>query len=407
MPAKQLGLAGAVAIGLASMLGAGVFGVFSEAYQVSQSGIFIALGLAALVASLNAASVYSLASQIERPGGIYAYSRKLLSDSTSFIAGTAFVVGKIGSIAAISLVFANYVAQSSLAISVSVIWALALINILGINRTALVASILAVTVTIFLISVVGYSLVDSDFSASVAASSSSTAIKDFPAIFQAASLLFFAFAGYARVATLGDEVKNSKLNIPRAILISLVSVVLLYFALCYVLVGTLGANLANSSAPILDLAASSFSWMSPQLIGFVASLACLGSMLALLAGVSRTAATMAEDSELPTWFSARNKLGSPWRAELAIATAATILVLAFQDLSQTVGISSLFVLIYYAIGHLSAIRQVSAQRKVPVGVALLGLLLCATLAATVNPVSLVSGLVILAMAVGWRKLAHR
>ena len=155
MAKQQVGLVGAVAIGLASMLGAGVFVVFHNAYAITPSGFLWALGLAALVASLNAWSVYSLARQIERPGGIYAYARTYLNPTASFSAGFAFVFGKIGSIAAIALAFNYYVAPgvgfwpAALAIV-----GMAIINILGIQRTAAVAAVLATLTSVYLLTVV-------------------------------------------------------------------------------------------------------------------------------------------------------------------------------------------------------------------------------------------------------------
>ncbi|MEN9965766.1 MAG: hypothetical protein RJA60_763, partial [Actinomycetota bacterium] len=130
MSKKQIGLAGTLAIGLASMLGAGVFVVFRD-------WLYAALGLAALVASLNAASVYQLARQVDRPGGTYAYARVYRNYTWSFLAGFAFVFGKIGSIAAIALVFGEYAwpQQKHLA-AVLAILVMVLINVLGIQRTA-------------------------------------------------------------------------------------------------------------------------------------------------------------------------------------------------------------------------------------------------------------------------------
>jgi len=109
MPKTQLGLGGAVAIGLASMLGAGVFVVFASAYKIAANLIFVSIALAALVAMLNSAAIYQLAKQIDRPGGVYAYSRVYLNNSWSFLSGFAFVFGKIASIAAIAIVFQRYV----------------------------------------------------------------------------------------------------------------------------------------------------------------------------------------------------------------------------------------------------------------------------------------------------------
>ena len=371
MPKKQLGLGGAIAIGLASMLGAGVFVVFASAYKLATEYIFVAIGLAALVAGLNAWSIYQLARQVDRPGGVYAYSRVYANDTLSFLSGFAFVFGKISSIAAIALVFESYVFPSqtfwpaTLAIAV-----LAGINILGINRTAGVAAILSLITIAFFVVLIGWAFL-------VPVAETHTIVDYIGApiqpILMAAGVIFFAFAGYARVATLGNEVQNPKVNIPRAIVISLGAVFLIYLTLAAVLVRDLGTDLTVTKTPVAAL--EQFLTGNGFITPFVASLACLGSMLALLAGVSRTMATMAEDRELPKLFERRNRFGAPWLAELLIAAGAICLV-AFGGIILAIGFSSFSVLFYYAVGHFASMKQPKPERVMPVWLNILGIFLC-------------------------------
>lgn len=376
MPKPQLGLGGAVAIGLASMLGAGVFVVFSTAYALATDFIFLAIGLAALVAGLNSWAIYQLARQVDRPGGVYAYSRKYLNNNFSFLSGFSFVFGKIASIAAIALVFQRYVFPnqpfwpSALAIAI-----LALINILGINRTAGVAAVLSSITISFFVFVIVWAL--------VAPATRVETVFDYVSplplqpIVMAAGVVFFAFAGYARVATLGNEVRDAKTNIPKAIVISLSVVLVIYLALAWVLLTNLGFTLTEVKTPVASLTESltGNAWIT----SVVAALASLGSMLALLAGVSRTAATMAEDGELPVRFMARNRFGSPWLAEVIIAAGAVALT-AIGEIVWVIGFSSFSVLFYYAVGHVSAISQPKAERVMPKALNVVGIVLCVTLA---------------------------
>ncbi|OXE37492.1 MAG: amino acid permease [Phenylobacterium zucineum] len=382
MPKQQVGLLGAIAIGLASMLGAGIFTVFGPAFAKTYSYLLVALVLAALVACLNAASVYSLAKQVDRPGGVYAYSRAYLNSDFSFIAGFSFVFGKIGSIGAIGWIFGEYVsvlapgkATSSITATIAIL-ALTLLNALGINRTALVAAILATLTTSYLL-VAG--ILGAAHHGDGEAFLNIFSGGERGGILAAASLLFFAFAGYARVATLGNEVKNAKLNIPRAILISLWGVLALYMLLAYALVNTLGAELDHATAPFINMLHGSGNLIPEGVTVFVATAASLGSMLALLAGVSRTAATMAEDRELPRAFAHRNRFGAPWLAEVIIAAGSIALIWSTGALQWVIGFSSFSVLLYYAIGHLSALRQPRAEHPQPRIVPILGFVLCVTL----------------------------
>ena len=96
------------------------------------------------------------------------------------------------------------------------------INILGINRTAAVATVLSFSTTIFLVALVVLSVNPNPSHLGQALQGIPT--NGFWSVLTGAGVVFFAFAGYARVATLGNEVKDPKRNIPRAIFVSMVSV---------------------------------------------------------------------------------------------------------------------------------------------------------------------------------------
>ena len=405
MPKTQLGLGGAVAIGLASMLGAGVFVVFASAYKIAANLIFVSIAIAAMVAMLNSAAIYQLAKQIDRPGGVYAYSRVYLNNSWSFLSGFAFVFGKIASIAAIAIVFQRYVfPQIAFWPSFAAISILTLVNILGINRTALVATVLSLTTVGFLatFSILGLAS-PGNLSAEAFALPPENPLTS---VAVGAGVVFFAFAGYARVATLGDEVRDSKRNIPKAIVISLAFVLILYMVLAWVLLDGMGKQLQLTEIPVAELfqTLSGVAWLTPV----VAAAASLGSMLALLAGVSRTAASMAEDGELPTVFKLRNRFNAPWVAEVVVAAGATALA-SIGEIIWVIGFSSFSVLFYYAVGHVSALNQPREQRLAPRWLNVFGAVLCASLALSfgLNTFLISTGILALAFAIRWLWLSQR
>ncbi|MSZ21129.1 MAG: amino acid permease, partial [Actinobacteria bacterium] len=206
---------------------------------------------------------------------------------------------------------------------------------------------------------------------------------------------------YARVATLGDEVRNAKRNIPKAIALSLGGVLVLYLLLTAVLTKVLGIKLASSEAPFIAYF-NALGFHLDWLVLAVASVASLGSILALLAGVSRTAAGMSTDRELPKFFESRNRFGSPWVAEVVIAVGAGSLVF-IGDLSSVIGFSSFSVLFYYSVAHLSALGQPAEQRFLPRFLPVLGLVLCLLLAVSVpGPAVIVSTAILLTAVVARR-----
>lgn len=365
----KLSLFSASALGVASMLGAGVFVVFAPAAKLAGSYLFLAIAIAGVVAALNARSMRQLSKVLPKAGGAYAFGREYLSSNWGFLAGIAFILGKIGSVAAIALAAASYIFPAA---KVEVAFAsLALmtgINLLGINRTALGALFLSIP-TVGLLLLVGISGFQSTSVESPAQGSLS-------GVLSAAALIFFAFAGYARVATLGPEVKSPSENIPKAITLSLVFVIAIYFLVANALKAQLGAELQFSIAPIQDYALAVLPWLPAEVVVLVAATACLGSLLSLLAGISRTAEAMAMDREIPRIIGLRSKrFSSPWVADLVILGIGGAL-LASGDITWTIGISSFAVLVYYAIANIAAFRQLSPKHRLSRILAIIGAALC-------------------------------
>jgi APA family basic amino acid/polyamine antiporter len=210
-------------------------------------------------------------------------------------------------------------------------------------------------------------------------------------ILQAAGLMFFAFAGYARLATLGEEVNEARRTIPRAISISLVVVLGLYAGVGLALLNVLGAEkLASSSQPLVDALQQSGLKSWTAVIVIAAALATAGSLLALIAGISRTVFAMGRNRDLPHWFSAtHSRFHVPHHAELVVGAIVIVLV-CVTDLRGAIGFSSAGVLFYYFITNLAALRQDSSHRIYPRVLAVAGALLCAGLVVTLPIFSLVA-----------------
>lgn len=397
---QKLSLIDAVFIGLAAMLGAGVFVVFGPAASYAGAALPLAILIAAIVAYLNAGSVAQLAKAVTRSGGGYSYARVYISKNFSFLVGSAFLVGKIGSSAAIALTVATYLTPNHVVLTaIGAVVVMTAINLAGINRTALGSKVLATITIAFLLT-----LVIAGFALPAAAAQLETGSSI--GILSAAALFFFAFAGYARVATLGGEVQNSERNVARAIWISFAIVLAIYLTLSLILTEKLGSNLAFTVTPLADLAAKTF--LGGEFVWIFAALAGLGSLLALLAGMSRTAAEMALDLELPKLFAKRLSNNAPVVAELTIASLVIVLV-STGGILLSLGISSFAVLLYYAITNFAAFRQPSADTTRPKALNLLGLALCLLLALSVPIEGLVAGAGLLtgAMLLRWGLRALR
>jgi APA family basic amino acid/polyamine antiporter len=387
---KLLSRLDAVFIGLAAMLGAGVFVVFGPASELAGSLLLVSILLAALVAYLNAASIAQLAAVVTRSGGAYAYGRHYLGNAWGFLAGMSFLVGKIGSAAAIALVFATYLTPGfEILTAVLAVVVMAAINIAGINRTAFGSKVLATITLSFLTVLILAGLVAEPAGGTMTPGG-------FPGVLTAASLFFFAFAGYARVATLGGEVRDSEKSVPSAIRISLAIVLVTYLALALVLMLKLGPSVAGSLTPIADLAGVALG-IEGSVVAVFAAVATLGSLLALLAGMSRTASEMASDAELPKVLSKKLKNGSPALAEVIISLLVILLVVS-GSIILTIGLSSFAILSYYAIANLAAYRQPRSETQRAKWLNLVGLGLCVLLGLSVPFGGLLVGATVLTVA---------
>ncbi|MGH8955107.1 MAG: APC family permease [Microbacterium sp.] len=402
--ARRLTLVDAVAIGLGSMIGAGVFSVWAPAMGVAGSGILIALAIAAIVAYCNATASAQLAAAHPVAGGTYAYARAEIGPWWGFVAGWSFVIGKIASCAAMAMTFAAYAAPEGweVPVAVAAVVALAAVNCFGVTRTALVTRILVVCSLLGLAVVVAVGL----------GGSSSTAPAPLPdasayGVLQGAGLLFFAFAGYARIATMGEEVVDPARTIPRAIALALGGTVVVYTLVAITVVVVLGGDAVTSTTPLADVVrASGWTALTP-VVRVAAAAASLGALLALLTGIGRTTLAMAREEDLPRFLA---KVDERWhvprRAEITIAVIIVMIVLV-ADLRDAIGFSSFGVLLYYLIANAAAFRQRTAARRYPRVLQVVGALGCLVLVNTLPVVASVVGTAVVLVGVLYRMIRLR
>ena len=405
--ARRLGTGDAVVIGLSSMIGAGVFSAFGPAARAAGTGLLIGLAIAGGVAYCNAVASAQLAAQYPTSGGTYIYGRERLGEWWGFVAGWGFMIGKTASCAAMALTFASYAAAGSLwidrGVAVAAVVALTAANYHGISRTAEVArGVVAVSILALLVVVVA--IVASGHVHSGVGPTSFGAY----GVLQAAGLLFFAFAGYARIATLGEEVHDPAATIPRAIPIALVIALALYLVVgIAALLGAGPAALAVSVRPLATAVdAAGAAWALP-VVRIGAAVASLGALLALIAGVGRTGLAMARHGDLPRWLaSVHPRYRVPDHAELAVAFAVVVLVLT-TDLRNAIGFSSFGVLLYYAVANASAYTQPSERRRWPRVLNVAGLAGCLVLVVALPWSAIAAGAAVIAVGVAGRALARR
>lgn len=393
--ARRLGLFDAVVIGLGSMIGAGIFAALAPAAAAAGSGLLLGLATAAVVAYCNATSSARLAARYPASGGTYVYGRERLGEFWGYLAGWGFVVGKTASCAAMALTVGLYAwPQQAHAVAVAAVVVLTAVNYVGVQKSAwLSRAIVAVVLAVLAGVVVACLNAPSADLGRLPVAGDATVT----GVLQAAGLLFFAFAGYARIATLGEEVRDPARTIPRAVPLALGITLAVYAIVAIAVLAVLGDRLAGVTAPLAD-AVRAAGW--PQLAPVVragAAVAALGSLLALILGVSRTTLAMARDRHLPHALAAVHpRFRVPHRAELAVGVVVAT-VAATADIRAAIGFSSFAVLVYYAIANASAWTLTATEGRPPRVIPAVGLAGCLILAVALPLRSVVAGAAVLAV----------
>ncbi|MFS0898580.1 APC family permease [Mycolicibacterium litorale] len=387
---RRLGLADAIVIGLGAMIGAGIFTALAPAAAAAGGGLLLGLAVAAVVAYCNATSSAWLAARYPESGGTYVYGRERLGEFWGHLAGWSFVTGKTASCAAMALTVGVYVwPDGSRLVAVAAVVALTAVNYAGIRKSALLTRLIVAIVLAVLAVVVVVALGLGDPAADRLTVPHDVTVGG---VLQAAGLLFFAFAGYARIATLGEEVRDPARTIPRAIPIALGLTLAVYALVAVAVLAVLGsARLAGAAAPLSEaVRAAGVPGLVP-VVAVGAAIAALGSLLALILGVSRTTLAMARDRHLPVGLAAvHGRFGSPHRAEVAVGVIVAVLA-ATVDLREAIGFSSFAVLVYYAVANASA--WTLGHRVVPA----VGLVGCLVVAFALPWTSVLSGAAVLAV----------
>jgi basic amino acid/polyamine antiporter, APA family len=416
---RVVGLGGAVWMGLGSILGTGVFVSLGLATGVVGSGIVFAVAIAALVATANGLSSAQLAAAHPVSGGTYEYGHRFVHPVAGFTAGWMFLAAKSASAATAALGCAGYLLHTlGLADDVGIRVGVALAIVLVI--TALVAggvrrsnrtNIAIVTLTLTALGafvVFGWLSVDIDRLAERIGPATWIDALDSPtALLHATALMFVAYTGYGRIATLGEEVREPARTIPRAIVATLVLSMLLYVSVSATAVAVVGpetfaASTRNAAAP-LEVVARAFrhpevAWLVA--IGAVTAMA--GVLLNLLLGLSRVLLAMARRREMPAALDhVSEATRSPTRAVWAIGAFIAALVL-LGDIKTTWSFSAFTVLVYYGLTNLAALRLPGEARRFPRWIAVAGLVSCFGLAFFVEWPVWLAGLGLLGLGFGVR-----
>ena len=403
---RSLNTLDAIFIGLGSMIGAGIFTALAPAAAAAQAGLIFGLVIAACVAYFNASSSAQLARLYPASGGTYVYAKERLNEFWGWTAGWAFIVGKLASCTAVALTFGYYLLpEFARYLAAGAVIGFTILNYFGIKNTAnatkvIVVIVIASLLTIVLLMVSGAPSLDN-----LQPLLGSNGIYG---IVQSAGIWFFAFAGYSRIATLGEEVQHPETAIPRAILMGLAITLVIYAIVVISALLLVGPNvLAQSNAPLITAVqvAGFTQWQWIIIAG--STFATLGVLLSLMTGISRTLFAMAADHLLPSYLARVHPLYKvPHLAEVTVGIVLVAIVL-LVDVRAAIGFSSFTVLLYYAITNVSAYILKHHERLYPRNLAVAGVIGCLVLAFSLPISSVLIGSIVMLVGIPAYLLAVR
>lgn len=390
---RVLTLTDAVGVGLGAIIGAGIFVVTGVAAGISGPAFLIGLMFAGTTAVFNALSSAQLAVVYPFSGGTYEYGYRLLNPGIGFAAGWMFLVSKLSAAGVVAIGFGRYFYQlvplaSPLTISLVAIFLLTLANYFGVKKAGKINGVI-VLITLLSLSYFVFSGLPE------------VKVQNFrpfspygnAAIAEASALLFFAFTGYARIATLAEEVSHPEKTIPRAILITLFIAIILYAGVSIVAVGVIGTHkMAESVSPLQEVAASLHSPYIQQIVFIGASTAMLGVLLSQILGLSRMMLAMGRRKDLPPFFmSIHGKYQVP---HIGIMVTGTIIMLLciMGSFEFILGSAAFTILLYYSITNMAAYKQPIKEQIYSRLISVLGLGGCLGMSFSLSYEVIVTGL---------------
>lgn len=417
---RMLGFGSAVGLGLGSVLGTGVFVSLGVAAGIASSGIVLAVLFAAALATTSGLSSAQLAAAHPTSGGTYEFAHRLIHPFAGLIAGWTFLLAKSASAATAALGCAGYLLhalglandeRSRVGIGLALVVILTALIAGGARRSSRAnLAIVSLTLAALLAFIVfGWVHVESAhlrdrFGPRVLFG----AWRSPSELLYATALVFVAYTGFGRVATLGEEVREPERTIPRAIVTVLGMTMALYLGVAMTAIALVGADgfaqaTAEWAAP-LEVIAEGYNQEAVQhVIGAGAIAAMAGVLLNLLLGLSRVILAMARRGELPGVLAAiDNKAGSPMRSVWAVGVVIGALVL-LGDVRMTWSLSAGSVLVYYGLTNWAALKMAEKQRRWPRWVAWVGIFGCFGIALFVDWEVLLLGGVIVLIACGVSK----
>ncbi|MBU0528090.1 amino acid permease [Candidatus Micrarchaeota archaeon] len=363
---RELGLVSTILYGVGIILGAGIYALIGVGAGLAGNMLWLAFLVSAIIAIFTGLSYAELSSLFPKAAAEYHYTKKAFGFETfSFAIGWILVVGTVIAASTVSLGFAGYFVNmfggDKVIVAAGLIFLMSALNYVGIRESAKFNNFASIIEASGLILVV---VVWFLFPPEVPGDLLQLPETGIAGIMGAIGVIFFAYIGFENIANLAEEVKDSRRNIPLALIISLVISTVLYILVSMAAVSEVGSQaLSESDAPLTMVVTRGLGEYA-SILSVIALFATGNTVLIFLIAASRILYGMSKGKSLPAFLSKTDSHGTPMYAILAAAIAAS--VIAFSgDIKTIAQLTDLGVFIAYAAVNAALIALAGRKLKRP------------------------------------------
>lgn len=355
---RSLGFWDVLMFGVGGIVGAGIYAIIGQAAGLSGNMLWLSFVIAATVALLTGLSYAEFVSRFPDSGGSFEYIKQGLGPKTALFMSIFMAFTGIVAAAAISISFADYLSRlvdfPSWIIIIAIIAFMAFFNIIGAKYSSYYNSFATVVTLLGLVAVIVVSVPDWGTASLVKMND-----KNWTGILAGGALIFFSYIGFEDLVKMAEETKNPKKNMPKAILLSGIIVLIIYVLIAISSVSVMGwEELSSSNGPLAAVIETKMGKIGATALVVVALFATSKTILSNILGTSRLLYDVARDSNI-NWLSKFTTISGIGNAPNYAIIAIGIVAMAFGligNLKIVASISNIFIFIVFGMVNAALLR---------------------------------------------------
>ncbi|MEG9326707.1 APC family permease [Salinimicrobium catena] len=355
---RSLGFWDVLMFGVGGIVGAGIYAIIGQAAGLSGNMLWLSFVVAATVALLTGLSYAEFVSRFPDSGGSFEYIKQGLGPKTALFMSIFMAFTGIVAAAAISISFADYLSRlvnfPSWIIIIAIIVFMAFFNIIGAKYSSYYNSFATVVTLLGLAAVIVVSVPDWGSVSLVKLNE-----KSWTGVLAGGALIFFSYIGFEDLVKMAEETKKPKKNMPKAILLSGIIVLIIYVLIAISAVSVMGwEELSNSNGPLAAVIETKLGKIGATALVIIALFATSKTILSNILGTSRLLYDVSRDSNIK-WLSKFTTISGIGNAPNYAIIAISIVAIAFGligNLKIVASISNIFIFIVFGMVNAALLR---------------------------------------------------